>query len=339
MKELRWCCSHMVWRFLASVAVAVCLASGGARAQTVSAPYNVWVQPIDVCNSAGTSCAPINSKGQTVLNGTNTQVGFFDPTSGANITQSIILSQLGVNVAFLPVVQYNSAPNVSPTGAYAATDYRTLHIVTNNSACGLPSGSPATGQQSCDFLVLTQQPAISQGSVPNPTTPPGVPVASDPATINMFFVNTLVPPTSGQLYGFSWVGNNGVAISSNTLLGVPLLGLPARPDTLAHEIGHDLNLDHNTFGAGPQPTPTSPCSTTPETGCTVNLMTAGGTSGMNLRFQPTIANALPDLSKGTADQLNTEAEESATLPISQQREVLASGFIKTTLPAMLTATK
>jgi hypothetical protein len=148
-----------------------------------------------------------------------------------------------------------------------------------------------------------------------------------------------VPPTPGQLYGFSWLGNNGVAISSNTLLGVPLLGLPARPDTLAHEIGHDLNLDHNAFGAGPQPTPTSPCSTTPFTGCTVNLMTAGGTSGMNLRFQPTTANALPDLSNGTADQLNVEAEESATLPISQQREVLASGFIKTTLPATLTATK
>ena len=68
-------------------------------------------------------------------------------------------------------------------------------------------------------------------------------------------------------------------------------------------------------------------------------MTAGGTSGMNLRTQPTIANALPALSNGTADQLNLEAEESATLPISQQREVLASGFIKTTLPATLTATK
>jgi hypothetical protein len=168
---------------------------------------------------------------------------------------------------------------------------------------------------------------------------PTPPLNSDPATINMFFVNTLVPPTPGQLYGFSWVGNNGVAISSNTLLGVPLLGLPARPDTLAHEIGHDLNLDHNTFGAGPRPTPTSPCSTTSFTGCTVNLMTAGGTSGMNLRFQPTIANTLPDVSNGTADQLNTEAEESTTLPISQQREVLASGFIKTTLPATLTATK
>ncbi len=337
MRDLSWCRSRTARRLL-FLAVA-CLASGAARAQTVPAPYNVWVQPIDVCNSAGTSCAPINSKGQTVLNGTNTPVGFFDPTSGANITQAIILDQLGVNAVFLPVVRYNSPPNVSPTGAYPPTDYRTLHVVTNNPACGLGlTGKPATGFQSCDFLVLTQQPQIS--NIPQMPYVPTPPLSSDPATINMFFVSTLVPPTPGQLYGFSWVGNNGVAISSNTLLGVPLLGLPARPDTLAHEIGHDLNLDHDTFGAGPQPTPTSPCSTTPFTGCTVNLMTAGGTSGMNLRTQPTIANALPDLSKGTADQLNVEAEENATtLPISQQREVLASGFIKMTLPAMLTATK
>ena len=255
MRGLRWCWSGTARRFL--LFGAACLASSAARAQTVPAPHNVWVQPIDVCNSAGTSCAPINSKGQTVLNGTNTPVGFFDPTSGANITQAIILDQLGVNVAFLPVVKYNSAPNVSPTNAYAPTDYRTLHVVTNNPACGL-TGIPTTGFQSCDFLVLSQQPLIS--NIPKTPYVPTPPLNSDPATINMFFVNTLVPPTPGQLYGFSWVGNNGVAISSNTLLGVPLLGLLARPDTLAHEIGHDLNLDHDTFGAGPQPTPTSPCS-------------------------------------------------------------------------------
>ena len=73
--------------------MAMCLVEGAASAQTVPAPYYIVVQPIDVCNSAGTSCAPINSKNQTVLNGTNTPVGFFDPTSGANITQAIILNK------------------------------------------------------------------------------------------------------------------------------------------------------------------------------------------------------------------------------------------------------
>jgi hypothetical protein len=323
------------------------------RAQTVSSPYNVWVQPIDVCNSTGTICAPINSKGGTVLSstGVNTPVGFFDPTSGANITQAIILNQLGVNVVFLPVVQYNSPPNCMPspcvspppTGGWN-TDYRTLHVVTNNPACGLP-GSPATGTQSCDFLILSQQPQIADipltpaGQTPYVPTPP---LGSDPNTINMFFVNTLVPANGGQLYGISWVGNNGVAISMNTLLGVPAIPLPARPDTLAHEIGHDLNLGHTAFGAGPAPGPTPAAGTCNSTypSCMANLMTAGGIPGMNLRFEPTIPNALPDLSNKTADQLNLESQENTTtLPISQQREVLASSFIKTTPPAMLTATK
>jgi hypothetical protein len=335
MRDLRRSRGHTAWSFL--VLGIVCLASGATCAQTVSAPYNVWVQPIDVCNSAGTICAPINSKGQTVLNGANTPVGFFDPTSGANITQAIILNQLGVNVVFLPVVQYNSAPNVSPTNAYAPTDFLTLHVVNNNPACGL-TGFPATGSQSCDFLVLSQQPQIANiprtpaGQTPYVPTPP---LSSDPATINLFFVNTLVPSNGGQLYGFSWIGNNGVAISKNTLLGVPLCGnCPPRPDTLAHEIGHNLNLDHNAFGAGSAP----------------NLMTAGGTPAANLRIEPTIACVLMNppsatcrpqsLVAGTADQLNLEAQENATtLPISQQREVLASGFIRTTLPATLTATK
>jgi hypothetical protein len=352
MRDLRWRPRRAVRGLL--LGAAACLASGAACAQTVSAPYNVWVQPIDVCNSAGTSCAPINSKGQTVLNGTNTPVGFLDPTSGANITQAIILNQLGVNVVFLPVVQYNSAPNVSPTNAYAPTDFLTLHVVTNNPACGLP-GFPATGSQSCDFLVISQQPQIANiprtpaGQTPYVPTPP---LSSDPATINLFFVNTLVPANGGQLYGFSWVGNNGVVISKNTLLGVPALFLPPRPDTLAHEIGHNLNLDHTAFGAGPAPGPSPTAGTCNATypSCMANLMTAGGTTAGNLRTQPTIACVLMNppsttckpqsLVAGTADQLNLEGQENATtLPISQQREALASGFIKTTVPATLTATK
>ena len=126
-------------------------AAAAACAQTVLAPYYIVVQPIDVCNSTGTTCAPINSKGETVLSstGVNTPVGFFDPTSGANITQSIILTQLGVNVVFLPAVQYNS-PNTNPLGG----SFQTLHVQN--------SSTTASGQTSSDFLVLSQQPQISQ---------------------------------------------------------------------------------------------------------------------------------------------------------------------------------
>ena len=320
--------SRRVWRFLTSATV--CLASGAALAQTVSAPYYVVVQPIDVCNSTGTSCAPINSRGGTVISstGVNTPVGFFDPTSGANITQAIILRQIGVNVVFLPVVQYNS-PNTNPLGG----NFQTLHVQN--------SSTTASGQTSSDFLVLSQQPQISQNPVtPYKTTPP---LSPNLTTINMFFVTTLVPPTPGQLYGFSWIGNNGIVISSNTMLGVPLLGLPARPDTLGHEIGHNLNLNHTTFGAGPGSN--GSCGLA----CTANLMTAGGTAGMNLRTEPTIPCVLinppsttcapQSLVNMTAAQLNLEAQENpTTLPISQQREVLTSGFINVNPNATLTAT-
>jgi len=212
------------------------------------------------------------------------------------------------------------------------------------------------------LALLAQQPAISNtGTVPNPTTPAGVPVSTTPTVINMFFVNTLVPNTPGQLYGFTWkVGANGIAIGSNTMVGVRSSGLPPRPDTFAHELGHVLGLDHTIFGAGPYdpygpsnleggvvpPIPASPsvgvCTTTnPATNypaCAANLMTAGGMESVNLRTEPTIANALADLSNGTADQVTTETQQGPNLPTSQQTAALSSGFININPNATLTVT-
>jgi len=348
------------------------LASGAAFAQSVTTPYYIVVQPIDVCNSAGTSCAPVNSQGQSFITpgvgGPNMPVGFFVPTTGANITQTILLNTIGVNVIFQPLVQYNSAAN-----PFSTSDFLTLHITACTTTC------PAGLLTSPDLALLAQQPAISDtGIVPNPTTPGGtttctvdtngvlqppcVPVSSTSTVINLFFVNTLVPNTPGQLYGFTWkVGANGIAIGANTMVGVPLLGLPPRPDTFAHEIGHVLGIDHTTFGAGPYdpygpsnlqggvvpPLPASPsvgvCTTNnPATNypaCAANLMTAGGMGSVNLRTEPTIANALADLANGMADQVTSEAQQGSNLPVSQQTAALLSGFINVNPNATLTATK
>jgi hypothetical protein len=383
MRDLRWIRGVMGW--LLPVSAAAHLACCVADAQTVSSPYYIVVQPIDVCNSAGTSCAPVNSKGQSFITptfgGPNMQVGFFDPTTGANITQTIFLNQFGVNVVFQPLVQYNSPPNCNPSPCQSPppsggwnTDYRTLHVTPCTTTC------PAGLLTSIDLAVLAQEPAISNtGIVPNPTTPPGgtthcavnannvlqppcVPVSSIPNVIDLFFVNTLTPATPGQLYGFTWkVGANGVAISANTMVGVPLSGLPPRPDTFAHEFGHVLGIDHADFGAGPYnpygpsnpqggvvpPIPASPsigvCTTnnsaTNYPACAANLMTAGGMGNVNLRTEPTIANALTALANGTADQVTTVPEQGSNLPVSQQTAVLGSGFIYTTPNATLTATK
>ena len=129
----------------------------------------------------------------------------------------------------------------------------------------------------------------------------------------MFFVSKLNPPASGgTLYGISWIGNNGVAIGGNTFFAPT--PLQARPDTIAHELLHDLGLDHDTYGAGPWVPPTlpdaNPPSYTPPFGvappiptnplfgecdpsypaCGANLMSAG-----NLRTEPSVACVLAPL--------------------------------------------
>jgi hypothetical protein len=129
-----------------------------------------------------------------------------------------------------------------------------------------------TGLQSTDFQTLSQQVkstttpvtppcAISQMTIPpnsngNTCGSPSFPRSTDASMIDMFFVGKLNPPAQGgTLYGLSWIGNNGVAIGGNTFFAPT--PLQARPDTIAHELLHDLGLDHGTYGAGPWTPPTN----------------------------------------------------------------------------------
>jgi hypothetical protein len=247
---------------------AVCLSSGTALAVPVT--EYITVQPIDVC---GAVCAPVNNKGLTSVGA----VGFIDP-SGVNVTRAV-WNQIGVDVTYMPTVRYVNG------------SFLTLPVD--------PNSNPLT---STVFKTLSQQDAISTGTVPNPTNPPGVPVSQNATTINAFFVGTVNPitPPGGTLFGFGWVNNNGVTVAANSLTG-----LGARPDTLAHEIGHTLDLDHGTFGAGPN------ASGGCDAACAANLMTTG-----LLRTQPTTSNPLGTLGT-TTDQLNQ----------MQQSQVLLSGFM------------
>src|SRR5262249_32450412 len=171
-------------------------------------------------------------------------------------------------------------PAMATAAAFVNGSFLTLNVDTGS----IPLTSTA-------FKTLSQQDAISTGIVPDPTNPTGVPVSANATTINAFFTGRLNPAAGSlPLWGFGWIGNNGAAIPSNSLLGAG-----ARPDSFAHELGHDLGLDHTTFGAG---------------GST-NLMTAGDT-----RTIPSITNPLGTLGT-TTDQLNT----------TQQSQVLLSGFM------------
>lgn len=209
-----------------------------------------------------------------------------------------------------------------------------------------------TGLQSTDFQNLSQQAkptppattpcAISQMTIPpnsngNLCGSPTFPRSTDASTIDLFFVSKLNPPAQGgTLYGLSWIGNNGVAIGGNTFFAPT--PLQARPDTIAHELLHDLGLDHGTYGSGPWTPPTNvPQNATPfysapfgvappipanplfgecdssYPACGANLMTTG-----SLRTEPTVScvlagftgdavpsacSGLPALYNGLADQV------------------------------------
>jgi hypothetical protein len=274
------------------------LAAETARAVTV--PYYINIQPIDVCGRTGLStvCAPFNSLSPVGHpNDPNAPIGFVDAATGINITDAI-WSQAGIRVNFQPVQQYI-------TGGTTGFNFLTLHV--------RPDPTTKTGYTSDDFMTLSQQPAIKSGTVPNPTSPPGVPVSPNATTINMFFVNRFDPPvdqSGGTLYGFSWLNNNGISIAMNTFF--PNAGVTLRVDTIAHEIGHNLDLNHDTFGASPS---------APE-----NLMTVGGNAAGDVRIVPTsAANALTQLANQTADQLTLTSGPLGSQ--SQQSHALLSGFI------------
>jgi hypothetical protein len=351
------------------------------------------VQPIDVCGTSGTStCAPFNatstngvgnpstagtpfnSAGEPVNETSLNPIGFtVDPatgmsppstsysTPGVDITRTL-LNQLGVDLMWLKMATYNSSINTN-TG----TTFQTLNVTQTTNSAG------ATIFQSSDFLTLSYQNQIKQGmptfginpttNLPNPNPVyPFQPLGSPSNVINMFFVNTLNPPpqqAGGTLFGFSWIGNNGVAIAQN-VFGYPRsrTSPPPRPSTLAHELGHVLGLDHTTFAAGPFTSPpysaplgiVPPIPTNPLVGecdpsypaCSANLMTTGSlrtesTVGCVLAPQGTTLSTcsttvsgikvpLPTLHNGMADQVNTPSSAmSSQLPLSQLAEVLTGG--------------
>ena len=308
---------------------ALCLVSGNSHAFPACAAgslcYYVAVQPIDVCSDTGTNCAPFNTLSKVGNPGaatSTTPIGFVDTTTGKDVTRAI-WNQIGVDIAWSPMAQYKK------------TQFQTINIV-QCSTTTLPCATTnPTGDTSLDFLTLSQQPQISQSTpgFPNPNLP-NAPVSSQPTIVNMFFTNTLNPPpgTTGPLYGFAWINNNGLVIGKNTFFPPSSLQKP-RFDTLAHELGHNLGGDHITFGAGQPP----------------NLLTAGANgTGMVLRTEPTSASdALTRLGPGesctpppnstacTADQLDT----SAMVMPSQQDEADMSGLLNPIASSTTSASK
>jgi hypothetical protein len=186
-------------------------------------------------------------------------------------------AQAGIDVVFFPVQSYNSPANtIDPswnnikdastggTFTYSAINYQTLHLV--NVLCA----DNFVALTSPDFQTLTQHSICTEHGglanvngyqkLANPplalSAPPplaingcstALPCSKNSNAIDTFFVNfylgTGVPTGSAQ-YGFSWINGDGVSVNQSIFA----LTQP-RYDTLAHEIGHALALNHTNFGA------------------------------------------------------------------------------------------
>jgi hypothetical protein len=152
----------------------------------------------------------------------------------------------------------------------------------------------------------------------------------------MFFINSLTPGTSSTpspLYGFGWLNGDGVAVASNSFSQL-------RFDTMAHELGHNCNLDHTIEGAG-QNQLFQADGVTPMPGSGPNnLMTSGA-----YRDTPaTTPDAVSDVTPPTAppwknaDYITLTTDQNAkTLKTSEQAACLTSGFINPSYNASATA--
>jgi Metallo-peptidase family M12B Reprolysin-like len=313
------------------IAACLCLPPRSAVAQLTSCAtgtvcYYINVQPIDVCNNDGSGCAPYNTVSQignpTAAITCSNPIGFCDATAGKDITRAM-WNKVGVDIAWQPMQQYLST---------ASQTLQVISCSSDGSGC-VSSGFATLTQQNCDAMLYPPgSPCLASGSTPTS------PLNLLPNVLNMFFIDTINPPPgfSGTLYGLAWVGANGIAISSNVFF--PPLKLGPRYDTLGHEIGHNLGLNH--ADAYNYDCPNRTCAPA------ADLMTTGSS-----RTEPTsTSNALTELDgglgQGTADQVDCYPASSTTVctfaalkndSTPQQGEVGTSGFL-TTNPIQQTTT-
>jgi len=228
--------------------------------------YYININPIQLCPGGPPNCVMVSPPGSS-------QIGFTDPATQTDITRAI-LSQAGIDVHWGPLQMLASPADTNQTP-------NTLQLFP-----GMVSGQVS----SPDFQSLSDQSdqdpnAIKNGGMPNPVPP----LTSDPHTINLFVNSKLNPNDTlkGSTYfGLGLIGNNGVVVdqaifgSQSSFFGTR----GAVPDAFAHELVHDLGLDHGTDNSPQQLN---------------NLMSA-------VRNEPSISGALSALGMATAAQLNTQ---------------------------------
>ena len=353
-----------------------------ALAQVNTKPVNgfVIINPISLCS--GGLCAPF---GLSCTSATGTQlctqfatpstatvttpIGVVDADTSVNLTRAF-WAQAGIDVAFLPVQSYNSPTNTIPsswnnikdastgsTFTYLSGTYQTLHLV------NVPCQDGFIALTSPDFQALTQHSICTEhgglaGSysklVNPPPAPAGVPLAStlgstESNALDVFFVNTYsgTGVTIPQ-YGFSWINGDGVSVGK-------LAFTTSRFDTLGHETGHAMGLDHGTYGAGMADNLMSSGSaraTSQKSGClafsivgsTATSYNAGALFDLdysNSSFNPCDSAYAMNTMNGLADQLTPGSACPSPLSMAtcttQEGAAAISPFINQTLPSTANA--
>ena len=160
---------------------------------------------------------------------------------------------------------------------------------------------------------------------------PLFPLSPNPTTINMFFLKTISPPTgmTGTVYGLSNENGNGVTIAQGTFFPT----LTGRPDTTAHEAGHDFNLNHMILGADgtPPAPPPPPADNLLSDGSTRTVPSPLITSGQAQWVPEVSPNSSSISSPPALDQFTLGASGSQT----QQGQALLSGFLNATPQAYM----
>jgi hypothetical protein len=285
-------------RWLPLLCTVTLFAFGPAHAQVPVTGY-VVINPIDVCGStgptSGTGCAPFNSAKTSPSQATSTTpIGFVDSSTNINLTRAIWL-QAGIDVTFFPIVEFDNAGYQS-IGDVTTTNNPLYSCLFWNLST---NGNTSILQPPAGVTCPTSLPALKDSKCT--TKHCTLPLASSKSNaLNMFFVNTI---NNGLLFGFGWLNNNGVAIGANVFSSSP-----PRFDTMGHELGHNLALDHCIYGAGATgSTLSSLCpATSPAVACAGSLgSTLPTPGGCNVMDAGTIRNVAASSGCTTASLSDT----------------------------------
>lgn len=175
-------------------------------------------------------------------------VSWLFPDVGSTSTGSLLLCLFlfsTINNAYADIISVQPIQIRSTDGLTVSNSSRTLFEAETDKIWGQASidvvFQPWVTYDNSTFLTISPT-DTDTNSFHKLATVSGHGQSASSTTINMFFVSGITS-SSGTIYGIGLLGGNGIAIFDAVFTA-------SRIDTIAHELGHNLGLDHSTLGAG-----------------------------------------------------------------------------------------